>query len=661
MRRVTNIITSLALALLLAAGPVAAQVIAVVIQDGTSPDTALTSSQISGNPPLTVIFTALCRDDIEIASCIISFGDGSNQILQNIQLPQIVMHTYMNPGNFVTTLTATDTSGNSDQTPSLITIGVVSTNIEPQTALSAVPLSGESPLEATFIAQCGDTDGTISSCEIDFGDGSRQALLNIESPQTARHTYENPREVNLFRVASLNARDDKGGTDQTPAAVLITVLPGFQKTPETAVQAFPAKGKTPMEAAFNVLCFDADGTISLCEIDFGDGEKERLLNIETPQQASHVYINNQVNDITKIARVRAIDNEGNTDPTPAEVTITVRTDIGNAPVTYLQAIPINGTAPLQVVFNAQCSDLQKRITDCAIGFGDGSSMRLAPVEVFQAVSHIYRAAGIYIATLNSRDAEGLIDLTPASVMITVGGLQASPVNVTPPAPAEKSRVLEFGIDVANFMEQDEFAASNRLFNGLLFGSNELRINIRKSFVKEITLEIRKTNNLGELVASIDGRELYRGKPEAFSDSANLQSVNFAANGTQARKITIPVNEDMEGVLKIRTTSSGFVFWAPSVYEIRASVAADVEKVSASGFDFVLDRELEGFREARISQLPAGTIADLNGNRLTSQTIPKDYFRNFNRISFAAGRDTSATGKIQINITYIERQDRYIDP
>ncbi len=649
MKRVTSFLSAL-VALMILVSSVSAQVVLISIQDATSPETTLTASQISGNAPLTVVFTALCNDDIEIASCVISFGDGSTQILQRIQLPQTITHTYSRTGNFVVTLTATDRFGNSDQTPALITINVVRPNIEPQTFLEAFPTTGESPLEVTFIATCRDDDGVIASCELDFGDGTKQTLTNAETPQTVLHTYENERERIIFRPAILSARDDSAAGDQTPAGIMIQVLPGFSDKPETFISAFPMRGKSPLLVNFDVLCFSANFDISTCVIEFGDGEQQNLLNIETPQQISHVYVNPDVSDLRRIAKVRASDERGRIDATPAEVTIVVESDIGNAPTTDLQATPTSGPAPLQVTFVARCRDLQRRLVSCVLDFGDGQTQFLPTVESLQTVSHIYRTDGRYIATLNARDAEGLTDLSPSSITITVGTLVDGRI-AEPGEPVEKTRLLEFGIDIANFKEEDSFVSAKRLFNGLLFGSNEIRLDVPKSFVKEIVIEIKDTNKLGELVVTLDDQELFRGKPEPLPDNAALKTANFAAARYEKGKLIIPVNEDNEGILKIKTTSSGFIFWTPAFYELKASVVADVEKVTQNKFDFTLDNELSGFKSARITVLPRGATVTLNDNKVIGQAIPKEYFRQLNTIEFSAAKDTTVIGKVGIEIIY----------
>ncbi|MBS3053215.1 MAG: PKD domain-containing protein, partial [Candidatus Aenigmarchaeota archaeon] len=367
-----------------------------------------------------------------------------------------------------------------------------------------------------------------------------------------------------------------------------------------------------------------------------------------PQQISHVYVNPEVSDLRRIAKVRASDERGRIDATPAEVTIVVESDIGNAPTTDLQATPANGPAPLQVTFAARCRDLQRRLVSCVLDFGDGQAQFLPTVESIQTLTHIYQRDGRYIAALNARDAEGLTDLTPSSVTITVGSLDI--VDEDGKAPGEKKRLLEFGIDIANFKEEDSFVSAKRLFNGLLFGSNEIRLDVPKSFVKEVVIEVKETNRLGELVVTLDDQELFRGKPEPVPDNAALKTANLAARYEKG-KLIIPVNEDNEGLLKIKVTSSGFIFWAPAVYEIKASVIADVEKVTQDRFDFTLDNELQGFKSARITVLPRGAAVILNDNKIIGEAIPKEYFRQLNTIEFSAAPDTTVSGKVGIEIVY----------
>jgi len=601
----------------------------LVAQAVSAPQTTLTANPISGTAPLTVVFTALCQDDGLIASCVLSFGDGTTKILSNIQIPQVVQHTYTNEGTFLATLTAVDNQGNQDQTPATITISASKVNVAPQTELAAIPIEGRSPFEVTFIAKCSDFDGTISSCEIEFGDGETTTLQNIESPQTVVHQYVNTENVKIFRAAILKAVDDKGASDQTPAVKIIGVLPGFDKSPQTFLDAFPRRGKTPLEVTFVALCFDADGDISTCRIDFGDGEEEELLNIEKPQEVTHVYTNTKVDEIKFKAELKATDDDGLTDPTPAVVQIVVETDIANAPNTILSATPLSGASPLEVTFTARCTDLQKRLAGCTLDFGDGTFQKLLLVETAQTVKHVYFAEGkvTYLARLFAKDQEGLIDLSPASVTIIANPL-------APEGGAVTEKTVEFNVDVKNVAEEKSITARKRVFNGLLFGSNELRINIPPSHVKKIILEVRDTNNLNDLYMQLNADEIYRDQPDPGI-------------------YEIEVGEDFEGTLTVRASSSGFFnFWTVNFYNIKVTVVTEQAIEQENEFSFVLSTLL-GLQGAVVERWPPGVSIILNDVQLDSPQISKNIIEEFNTVRFVAAPDVAVRDKAVIKILYAQ--------
>ncbi|MFH1257167.1 MAG: PKD domain-containing protein [Candidatus Diapherotrites archaeon] len=94
-------------------------------------------------------------------------------------------------------------------------------NQPPTATLSANQTSGTQPFNVTFDAQCNDSDGTIFSCELDFGDGS--APINIGSGTanvsgSPSHSYNNPGTFN----AVLTAVDNQGAIDTDTATIMVS-------------------------------------------------------------------------------------------------------------------------------------------------------------------------------------------------------------------------------------------------------------------------------------------------------------------------------------------------------------------------------------------------------------------------------------------------------
>lgn len=584
------------------------------------PETTLAATPISGTAPLSVVFTALCQDpDGLVASCVLTFGDGTNQILSSIQIPQIVQHVYRKEGNYLATLTAVDDAGAQDQTPAIAAISVSSVNLEPQTELTALPVSGTSPLQTTFIAKCSDADGTISSCELEFGDGETAVLKNTQAPQSVVHTYVNTAKVNVIRAAVLKARDDKGASDSTPATRLITVTPGLDKSPQTDLDAFPKRGRSPLEVSFVAKCDDALVDIASCVLEFGDGNEETLLNTKKVQEVRHVYVNTRLDDQQFKAKLRATNSDGLTDPTPAIIQVTVETDVGRAPHTVLSATPQEGLSPLEVTFTAHCTDLGKHLTQCRLDFGDGTSQNLPLSEVFHTVKHVYRSSNkeTFIATLNAKNQEGLVDLSPDTVSIFLNRV------------AGAQKTFEFNVDVKNVVEEKNISARKKVSAGL-FSSSELKINIPESRVEKIILEVKDTNNKNDLVISLDSDEVFRSEAEI---------------GTYV----IPVGEDFEGIVRVRAESPGILrFWESNFYDVRVTVVYKERSEQSNEFSFALPT-LSGVSGGQ-AEIPAGAKATLNDVPVEGE-ISRNMLQEFNTVRVTAQENSAVRDKAVLKVMY----------
>lgn len=89
---------------------------------------------------------------------------------------------------------------------------------------------------------------------------------------------------------------------------------------------------------------------------------------------------------------------------------------GQAPVAIAAATPISGTAPLTVNFSSAGSyDPDGSAISFSWNFGDGSALSTAANP-----SHLYSAAGNYIATLTVTDASGAASLAQLLITVTAG-------------------------------------------------------------------------------------------------------------------------------------------------------------------------------------------------------------------------------------------------
>jgi PKD repeat protein len=123
-------------------------------------------------------------------------------------------------------------------------------------------------------------------------------------------------------------------------------------------------------------------------------------------------------------RVRAYNSGGYS---PYSNIASIRVGASNQPPTpVISALPLAGAAPLSVAFNGSGStDPDGTIAAWTWSFGDGASGS-GPV-----ISHVYTAAGFYIATLTVTDNGGASNTTSASINVTPGatGVPTAPTNL----------------------------------------------------------------------------------------------------------------------------------------------------------------------------------------------------------------------------------------
>ncbi|HEY50442.1 MAG TPA: PKD domain-containing protein, partial [Dehalococcoidia bacterium] len=153
--------------------------------------------------PLTVQFSDnSTAGDNTIVSWFWDFGDGSNSTLEDPS------HIY-DDGTYTVSLTVTDSHGCTDTETKE---EYITSNEGPTADFSAIPTSGDAPLDVNFSDNSVAGDNTIVSWEWDFGDGANSTAKNPS------HTYNN---VGTYTV-TLTVTDEHGCTDDATTNVLVT-------------------------------------------------------------------------------------------------------------------------------------------------------------------------------------------------------------------------------------------------------------------------------------------------------------------------------------------------------------------------------------------------------------------------------------------------------
>lgn len=175
---------------------------------GLGPVAVARASTYSGEAPLAVQFDATGSYDPDgnIASFEWDFGDGTAGTGSSVS------HSYTSEGTYVATLVVTDNSG--IQGSASLDVSVIAANVLPVAEISAGPVTGYSPLTVTFDGSASrDNDGTITSYDWTFGDGSAGQGSSVT------HTFSS---IANFTV-TLTVTDNRGGT--ASASTVIEVQP----------------------------------------------------------------------------------------------------------------------------------------------------------------------------------------------------------------------------------------------------------------------------------------------------------------------------------------------------------------------------------------------------------------------------------------------------
>ena len=289
---------------------------------------SLTSSPspATGKAPLTVVFDGSgSNSPTPLATWSLDFGDG-NSTSGTGTPPSSISHDYA-VGTPTATLTVTDEDGDSDTA----TIAVNSkANVAPTANLtsSPSPAVGLAPLGVTFHGTgSSDSDGSIASWSLDFGDGTADATgtgappANIPIHSYAAGSY----------TAILTVTDDDGATGTDSVAVKANVAPiaALSSTPS------PATGKAPLSVTFNGSgSSDSDGTIASWSLAYGDGNSASGSGAPPATIGPHSYAAGN-----RTAVLTVTDNNGATDTESVAVT----SNANVPPVAHLSASPSHGS------------------------------------------------------------------------------------------------------------------------------------------------------------------------------------------------------------------------------------------------------------------------------------------------------------------------------
>ena len=246
--------------------------------------------------------------------------------------------------------------------------------------------------EVTFTNTSVAGDTTIDSWSWDFGDG------NTSTDTNATHLYENTGA----RTVTLTVEDNFGLTDTYTEQ--ITVYVPLPSVPTAGFSATPMSGDAPLTVVFTDSSVEGDTTITSWSWNFdGDGVED------TSGTGPHTYTYTAPG--TYQASLFVTDANSLSDTETQEIEV-----LPVSPTAAFSAIPISGSAPLEVQFTDESTPGSGGIESWLWDFGDGDSSSV------QNPTHTYSAPGTYQVRLivtdeyNSSDTltkEGYITVIPS--------------------------------------------------------------------------------------------------------------------------------------------------------------------------------------------------------------------------------------------------------
>lgn len=205
-----------------------------------------TANQLSGCSPLTVQFTD--KSTGGATSYNWNLGNSNNSILQNPSA------TYVNPGTYTVSLTATGPGGSDVETKT----AYITVYANPQADFTVNNTTGCAPLNVTFTDKSVKGTGTINQWTWDFNDGGTAVTRNPTHSFATNGSY----------TITLIVNDDRGCQNSIQKPALINVA-----TPHNAT--FSQSGnfscKPPFAVSFTSVVTPPNPSYTY-EWDFGDGQ-----------------------------------------------------------------------------------------------------------------------------------------------------------------------------------------------------------------------------------------------------------------------------------------------------------------------------------------------------------------------------------------------------
>ncbi len=294
----------------------------------------------------------------------------------------------------------------------------------------ATPFSGDAPLEVNFTGSESVDDVGVISYLWDFGDGSP-----TNATADPVHIFTEPGDY----IVTLTVEDNDGNTDSNTLSIEVTEPPNAP--PVAQITASPIIGTAPLLVSFTGNTSTDDTGIVTYAWDFMDGGGSPDPDPENTFFTEGIYT----------VQLTVTDAGGLSDSATVEITVSAAPDL--PPVALAEAIPITGTAPLEVQFTGSNSTDDLGIATYSWEFMDqGATSSIAdPV-------YIFTTPGQYSVLLSVTDTNGQINTDTVLITVTAEEEDLPPVVVAEATPVSGTAPLTVQFSGSNSYDDSEITA-----------------------------------------------------------------------------------------------------------------------------------------------------------------------------------------------------------
>jgi len=345
------------------------------------------STRVPTGTEITMTINATDADGV-VTGITVDWRDGTiDALLGNATFDS---HIYSLAGSYTVTVSATDDAGLTGSSQSINSIS----DRPPSVNITETAITAPTGTPITLTISASDPDGTISQIQVDWGDGTLDALP--ENGTSAIHSYA---LAGPYAI-TVTATDDAGFTSSSQATIAIT-----DRSPPLSFTQSPTTAPTGTPITLTISASDPDGTVSQIQVSWGNGTIDVLPGNAIVDIHSYSIAGSYTVTVT------ATDDASMTSVSQDSVTITDR------PPTVVFTTSAN-TVPTGAVITLaiNAADPDGTVSAIIVSWGDGTIDNVQGNATGD--SHSYSTPGDYTAYANATD-DASLTTQSSDIVLTI--------------------------------------------------------------------------------------------------------------------------------------------------------------------------------------------------------------------------------------------------